>query len=114
MNLIIHNSYEEIVVRKMCDILGENYKTKKEKALHHHLLNCDMLLCQMSLWDKLYNDSKLPEVLSTISFSPVILARWHISLVPKSSLTLRNLIEKKKRQNDLKTWTHTWLWRNWG
>lgn len=54
----------------MCDILGKNNK----KALHHHLFNCDMLLCQLSLLDKLCNDSKLPEVLSTIFVPPLILA----------------------------------------
>lgn len=30
-----------------------------KEALHHHLLNCAMLLCQLSLLDKLHNDSKL-------------------------------------------------------
>lgn len=36
------------------------------KALNHHLLNCDLLLCQLSLVVKVRNDSKLPEVLSEV------------------------------------------------
>lgn len=76
----------------MCDILGKITK----KTLHHHLLNCDMFPCQLSLLDKLCNDSKLPEVLSTIFIPPLILARWHISWVVVFWFLLMNLIDFKK------------------
>lgn len=83
------------MICKMCDILGKFTTTKT--ALHHHLLNCDMLLGQLSLLDKLHNDSKLPEVLCTVFFPPVILALRPISWVLVSLCLLMNLIQKNSK-----------------